>query len=117
MPHLENLNIGLPLAKYRDSVIVLRDGLLIETIINRVVSVLDNEGVLQWLYYDTDEVGIGAAIIGADILMNLTTERNFIEERTPEAGLVQGGNVFEVDGLTLAESEEDAMSFVEVNKE
>ena len=80
MAHLhEDVTLDLPIAKYRDSIIIWEDVLLIEVVIIRVVSVLDAEGKMVWVYYDTDEDGAASAILEGDILMNLTTGRNFIK--------------------------------------
>ena len=109
MPHLhEDVTLDLPIAKYRDSVIIWEDGLLIEVVINRVVSVIDAEGKMTWVYYDTDLDGVASALLEGDILMNLTTGRNFIKERADEIDRQLESNQAE------PQMQEDLMPFVEL---
>jgi len=66
----------IPIAKYMDSVIVYRNGKLIEELVNQVIGEIIEDQVV-WFYYLKGKDGKLGAVLSEDILINITTKKNY----------------------------------------
>ena len=69
--------ITFPRAKYGDSVIIKRDNILYEILINEVRGYYNENGELFWVYYRTGKDGYVYLYYDDDILLNLTTNKSY----------------------------------------